>query len=306
MELRHIRYFLAVADAGNFTRAAEGLGIAQPPLSQQIKALETEIGVQLFKRVSHGAELTEAGRAFERIARALPDQASEAIRQARKAAAGESGLLRLGFTGTAALNGIVPACIRTYRTALPDVELQTMEANSLALVQALLDDRIDLAILRPSTSDPAELTEEFLTDEPLVAALPVSHPEASKDGPIDLATPADAPFILTPHSVGLGLLDAVVEACRSSGFSPRPGQTASQIVSIVSLVAAGLGVSLVPSSIAQIQVGGVTFKALNGTPHLVSLAIAHRRGRLAPSARNFLHLARKQAGGSAQTLDDDI
>ncbi|WP_417684958.1 LysR family transcriptional regulator [Roseibium sp.] len=304
MELRHIRYFLAVADEGNFTRAAEILGIAQPPLSQQIKALETEIGTQLFRRVPHGAELTEAGRAFERIARTLPGQASEAVRQARKAAAGETGLLRLGYTGTAALNGIVPACIRAYRTGFPDVELQVTEANSLALVQALLDDRIDMAILRPSTSDPKELTEEFLTDEPLVAALPGSHPLAQKEAPIDLSGLSEDPFILTPHSVGIGLLDAVVDACRAAGFAPRPGQMASQIVSIVSLVAAGLGVSLVPRSIAQVKVAGVAFRPLTGAPRLVSLALAYRKGRLVPPARNFLHLARKQIGTGIQTVSD--
>lgn len=158
MELRHIRYFLAVAEEGNFTRAAARVGIGQPPLSLQIKDLEREIGVQLFHRVPHGAELTEAGRAFLEVARQIPVTASDAVRAAQRAARGETGQLTLGFTGTAALNPIVPASIRAFRRRFPDVEMNLEEANSVALVSGLVDGRLDVAILRPAASDPHSQT----------------------------------------------------------------------------------------------------------------------------------------------------
>lgn len=139
MELRHIRYFLAVADEANFSRAAERLGIGQPPLSQQIKALEEEIGVRLFRRLPHGAVLTEAGEAFRRKIRDIPNEVSEGVRLAKKAAAGETGQLRLGFTGTAALNPIVPMCIRDFRRTHPEVELIIVEANSVALAKSVVE-----------------------------------------------------------------------------------------------------------------------------------------------------------------------
>ncbi|WCM94636.1 LysR family transcriptional regulator [Acidovorax sp. NCPPB 2350] len=299
MELRHIRYFLAVAEEGNFTRAAARLGIGQPPLSLQIRDLEAEVGAPLFYRVPHGAELTEAGQAFLEGVRPLPGHAAQAIQAARRAARGETGQLNLGFTGTAALNPIVPASIRAFRHAYPRVELRLVEANSVALVTGLLEERLDAAILRPSASDPATLAMEKLVDEPLVAALPAEHPAARGRGGLALAALRSDPFILTPRAVGISLHDAVLAACRAAGFEPALGQPAPQIASILSLVSAEIGVSLVPACMRQLSVKGVAFRALRAPAPRVELAVAHRQSRPPGPAANFAAIARQVAGRPA-------
>ncbi|MDR6953915.1 DNA-binding transcriptional LysR family regulator [Ancylobacter sp. 3268] len=298
MELRHIRYFIAVADERNFTRAAARLGIGQPPLSLQIKDLEAEIGTQLFHRVAHGAELTPAGTAFLAAVRAMPDTAAAAIQAARRAARGETGELSVGLTGTAALNPLFPAAIRSFRRTYPDVELRIVEANSVVLLSSLVEGRLDVAILRPAESDPEELREERLIDEPLVAALPAGHPAAQDYGAaasrlLDLGMLKEEPFILTPRSVGTSLHDAALAACRAVGFEPRLGQPAPQIASILSLVAAEFGVSLVPASLGELNVPGVVFRRLRAPEPHVGLVVAYRRHRPPQLVLNFAKVARE-------------
>jgi DNA-binding transcriptional LysR family regulator len=295
MELRHIRYFLAIAEEKNFTRAAARLGIGQPPLSLQIKDLETEIGAALFHRVPHGAELTEAGQAFFDAVQFLPAQALQAKHAAQRAARGETGQLSLGFTGTAALNPVTPACIRAFRHHYPEVELKLEETNSVALVKGLLEGRLDVAILRPAESDPEALKVHKLVDEVLVVALPVSHAAARGHGGLDLAALKDDSFILTPRSIGTSLHDAVLSACRHAGFEPTRGQPAPQIASILSLVSAELGVSIVPASMRQLNVKGVAYRTIRAPVPRVSLGVAHRSKRPPRLAINFATLARTAA-----------
>ncbi|MCG2842230.1 LysR substrate-binding domain-containing protein [Sandaracinobacter sp. RS1-74] len=295
MELRHIRYFLAVAEEGNFTRAAARVGIGQPPLSLQIRDLETEIGAQLFHRVPHGAELTEAGRAFLEVARLIPVSAADAVRAAQRAARGETGQLTLGFTGTAALNPIVPASIRAFRRRFPDVEMKLEETNSVALIGGLLDGRLDLAILRPAASDPHEIVVRQLAEEPLLAVLPASHPAAQGAGDLDLAALAHDPLILTPRSLGVSLHDSALQACRAAGFEPLLGQPAPQIASILSLVSAELGFSLLPASIGQLNVNGVAYRRIGAPSPRVSLVAAYRRAMPPKLATNFAAIARTTA-----------
>jgi DNA-binding transcriptional LysR family regulator len=291
MELRHIRYFLAVAEEGSFTRAAARLGIGQPPLSLQIRDLEKEVGVALFKRVPHGAELTDAGSAFRESVAPLPARAAEAAASARRAAAGHTGQLSLGFTGTAALNPAIPAAIRSFRRAYPDVELRIEEANSIALVNALMNKRLDVAFIRPSGEDPSDLMIQSLLDELLVAALPASHPHAHGRGTLALSALRDDSFILTPREVAVSLHDSVLDACRNAGFTPRMGQPAPQIVSILSLVSAELGVSLIPTSVRQLAVTGVVYRKLQAPGSSVQLAVAHRREQTNSAALNFVAIA---------------
>ncbi len=295
MELRHIRYFLAIASEGSFTRAAEHLGIAQPPLSQQIKVLEEEMGTRLFRRLAHGVELTPAGTAFRTAIANVPDQVSNGVRLARRAAAGETGVMRIGVTGTAALNPLVPACIRAYKNKYPDVELQVMEANALVLTPALLEDRLDVALLRPSQSEPDTLNEEVLTDEPLLIALPASHILAQRGTAIDLLELRDDPFILTPRSIGTSLHDASLKACEDAGFTPRLGPAAPHIASILTLVAAELGVSLVPESVAQVKMQNIVLLPASGPPPRLSISLAYRRGTTSPVVKNFIIAARSAA-----------
>ncbi|MXP52493.1 LysR family transcriptional regulator [Pantoea sp. Seng] len=292
MELRHIRYFLAVASERNFTRAAAKLGIGQPPLSMQIKDLETEIGYALFNRTAQGVELTEAGRAFLQSVQPLPGIASAAVDAARRAAQGESGSLRLGFTGTVGMNPLVPGFIRAFRQAYPDVMLNVMEANSIVLLQALANQQLDIALLRQENAMPDNVTVQLLLQEPLVAALPLNHPQARLRGKIALPSLRDEHFILTPKESGTSLRESVLQACRQQGFTPVEGQPAPHIVSILSVVAAGLGVSLVPESMRQFSLSGVVFKQIKAPVPTTGLAVAWHEHALTATAHNFLGLVR--------------
>jgi DNA-binding transcriptional LysR family regulator len=294
MELRHVRYFLALAEEGNFTRAARKLGIGQPPLSQQIKDLEEEIGARLFHRVPQGAELTEAGEAFLAGVRDLPDLAMAAVHGARRAARGETGALRVGFTGSAAFNPIVPSIIRAYRRRYPDVALTLREGNSLDLVSSLREDRLDAAFLRPESVDAEGLHFHDLDDEPLVAVLPSAHPAAGA-ATLSLAALAGEAFVLTPRNLGPTIFDAALSACRDAGFEPILGQSAPQIASVLAFVAAELGVSLVPSSMRMAMVNGVSYCDLDDNRHSVRTAIAYRRGDISPAVGLFSAEARHHA-----------
>lgn len=297
MELRHIRYFLAVAEEGHFTRAAARLGIGQPPLSLQIKDLEAEVGVQLFQRVPQGAVLTDAGRAFLEIVSALPARASDAVRAAQRAARGEAGRLTLGFTGSSALNPVVTEAMRAYRRTYASVELKVDEGNSSTLMGRLRSGLLDIAILRPDGLDDIEaddVTFHRYPDEPLIVALPLNHPAALPGRKIDLKRLRNEPFILTPRPLGPSLFDAAVANCRAAGFEPMLGPTAPQIVSILALVAAELGVALVPASMRHLAFKGVVYKNLANPGALVSLALAHRAREASPFVRNFVALARQK------------
>ncbi|WP_279614231.1 LysR family transcriptional regulator [Comamonas antarctica] len=293
MELRHIRYFLAVAQEGNFTRAAAQLGIGQPPLSLQIKDLEAEVGTPLFQRVPHGAVLTDAGRAFLERVQPLPARAADAVRAAQRAARGEIGLLQVGFTGSSALNPVVLDAIRAYRRTYPQVELTVDEGNSQTLVERLRSGRLDIAFVRPDGLDAEDLRFHRYPDEALIAALPAAHPAASAGARIDLQSLRAEPFILTPRPLGPSLFDAAVAACRSSGFEPMLGPSATQIVSILAAVAAELGVTLVPASMRQLRFKGVVYRALRNHPATVSLAVAHRSADASPLIANFVQQAQQ-------------
>lgn len=292
MELRHIRYFLAVAEEGNFTRAAARLGISQPPLSQQIRDLEDEIGVPLFHRVPHGAELTEAGRLFLSSVRTMPDQAAEAIRDARRAAHGELGVLRVGFTATATLNPLIPQLVRAFRRRYPYVELILNESNSIGLVSALRAGDTEIAILRPAAIDGDDLHGDPLADEPMIVALPAAHPLAHMDGDaIPLASLRDDLFICTPRTVGPTFYQAMQDACREAGFVPHLGQAAPQMVTMLALVAAEQGVAVVPASMRQLSLEGVVYRAISDARPVARLSLVHLRSNSSAMVRNFRALA---------------
>ncbi|BCQ26935.1 LysR family transcriptional regulator (plasmid) [Caballeronia sp. NK8] len=292
MELRHLRYFLAVAESANFTRAAEVLGIGQPPLSQQIKALEKELDVELFKRTARGADLTEAGRVFADEARRVLADAERAARAAKRAARGETGHLRVGFTGTAAFNEHVSGLIREFREAYPDAELTLHEAASGVLLSALEAGQLDVAIVRPERRIADVVQQKDWQEEPMLVALPVAHQLASRKR-IGLAELADEAFVQVPREAGGALFDDIVAACAEAGFEPRLAQRAPQMASAVTLVAAGLGISIVPKAITQVRVPGVVYKPLVARGLRARLAVASRRDDSSAVVRNFLALAWK-------------
>ncbi|QND15865.1 LysR family transcriptional regulator [Rhizobium leguminosarum bv. trifolii] len=289
MELRHLRYFLAVAEEGNFTRAAGKLGIGQPPLSQQIRDLEREVGAALFHRVPHGAELTAAGTAFLGEAKASLAAAEKAKLAAQSANRGETGRLSLGFTASAAFNPVVSTSIRRFRARWPEVQLSLTEMNTLALMQKLERGELDATFMRPGLDDPAGIRLRRLPDELMVIALPASHPLARRSS-VPLAALAEEPFILFPRLVGLSLYDDVVLACRKAGFELTVAQEAPQISSVVNLVAADLGVSIVPASISQIKLEGVAYRPIEGPPAVARLALAILKTHRSPITENLISL----------------
>jgi DNA-binding transcriptional LysR family regulator len=291
MELRHIRYFIAVAEEGNFTRAAARVGIGQPPLSQQIRDLELEVGAELFRRIPQGAVLTEAGQAFLGRVRTMPDMAREAADEARRAGRGETGVLRVGFTGAAALNPIVSGTIRKFGERWPSVALILREGNSGGLATDLLESRLDIAFLRPGATAALGLAMHSLPDEPMIAGLPLHHPLASAQArEIRLADLRDEPFVLTSRSVGPTVYDTVMDCARQVGFEPILGQVAPQLVSVMVLVAAGLGVSLVPESMRQLAIAGATYRRLSDVAPVARLALATTTANPSVAAGNFLRL----------------
>ena len=223
MELRHIRYFLAVAEERHFTRGAAKVGIGQPPLSQQIKDLEVEVGAPLFHRLAHGAELTPAGEAFLEVVKEMPGLAERATKAARRAARGETGSLRVGFTASSAFNAVVPGTIRAFRRAYPDVDLTLEEANTTRLVASLQDGFLDAAFLRPGAPGSEAFQLRLLSEEPMVVALPANHPCAA--GPDVDHFRTEGPDLQFPYcfraSVSPTLYDSVIGACRNAGFDPR-------------------------------------------------------------------------------------
>jgi DNA-binding transcriptional LysR family regulator len=291
MELRHIRYFLAVAEERNVTRAAERLGIGQPPLSQQIHALEDELGVRLFRRTGHGVVLTEAGELFAVDAKRIMTDARLAIENAQSAGRGEIGQFNIGFTGSAAFNPVVSKLIRAYRQAYPNVTLTLAEGNTAQLLAYLDDGRVDVAFVRLGSVSPAGVQFDHIAVEPMKIVLPATHRLAKKRR-IDLAELEDDPFVMLPREASPTLHDVIVGACREAGFDPIAGQQAPQLSSVVNLVAAEFGVSLVPASVCQIRVEGVVYHDVAKRNIPIRLALASRIGATPAKTGNFLDIAR--------------
>jgi len=293
MELRHLRYFLAVAAEQHFTRAARKLGIAQPPLSQQIRQLEVEVGTQLFTRAARGVTLTAAGEAFLPHAEAAVQAAARARTAARRVSRGELGVIRIGFTSAASLNPVVPAMISSFRKAYPDVDLRLVVQPTAPLLAQLSHDQVDVAFVRPTASERGTLQAIPLPEERLWIALPPGHLLAKRKQ-VRLNELSSEPFILYPRANGSLLYDTIIAACQNAGFSPRVVQEAPQMASIVSLVAAGVGVALVPESVCQLRPAGVRYVRIVGqNPAAMLWVVAQKGPTVSAGVRNFLRHADK-------------
>lgn len=294
MELRHLRYFLAVAEELNFTRAARRLHIAQPPLTQQIKALEAELGVTLIDRSAYRIRLTHAGRAFATEVTRILGDVRNAVLIAKRAARTAVGQVRVGFTESASFNPLVTATFRTFRSAFPDIEVSLEERQSIELAVALREGRIDAAFVRPPLKTGEGLTLQLLQEEEMVAAVPNSHALARRKS-IDLRELEGEAFILYPRAVRPGLADEVVSACERAGFTPRVEQYAPQLVATLNLVAASLGVSVVPQSMQGLQPSALAYIALRGRPVRAQLSLAHRTEERSAAVLKFIELTREAA-----------
>jgi len=293
MELRQLRYFVAVAEEGHITRAAERLGIQQPPLSRQIKATEHELDVQLFRRKARGVVLTDAGRAFLDDARAILADLDLAFESTRRTARGEQGRICVGITPSASFHPLLSHAIRSFRAAFPLVSLTLEERLSNDLVNRLRDEHMDVAFIRTSFTDLERLVITPLLDEPMVAVLPDGHPltRGRTAATISLKQLADESFIL--GEPGTGTYEATIAACRASGFSPRVVQRAPRVTSSLGLVAVGLGIALVPASIQRMHMEGVVYRQLKGSPQsTVRLSLASRRADPSTVVRRFLNLVK--------------
>lgn len=294
MELRHLRYFLAVAEELNFTRAARRLHIAQPPLTQQVKALEAELGVTLIDRSAYRIRLTQAGMAFAaEVTRILGDVRNAAL-IAKRAARSSVGQVRVGFTESASFNPLVTSTFRGFRSAFPDIEVSLEERQSTELAIALREGRIDVAFVRPPLKSEDGLVLQLLQEEDMVAAVPSGHALAKRKS-IDLRDLQNEAFILYPRAVRPGLADAVVLACEQAGFKPRVEQYAPQLAATINLVAASLGVSVVPRSMQGLQPTALAYIPLRGRPLRAQLSLAHRAQESAPAVLRFIELTRKAA-----------
>ncbi len=302
MELRHIRYFIAVAEECHFGRAAERLHIAQPPLSQQIKQLEAELGVQLLIRSTRRVELTPAGERYLERARAIVTAVDDAGREATRVAAGEVGRVSLGFVGSTTYE-LMPRLARVLRLDFPLVELDLHgEMLTPDQVAALHAGALDLAFLRPPVRDP-DLRLKVLRREPLVAVLPESHPLATHDA-VPLVGLRAEPFITYPSQHRSVTFDAVFDACLAAGFEPDVRQEVSETSTLVSFVAAGSGVALVPASVQHLRITGAVYRPLEGEQVTIELAVAKRARDDSPQIARILERAERLLRGTGEAFSE--
>lgn len=289
MELRHLRYFVALGEELNFTRAAERLRIAQPPLSQQIRQLEEELGVTLLQRNSRPVRLTEAGELLLARARTLLAEFEVAVADVRRIGRGQVGKLNVGFVGSAMFVGL-PDMIGAFRERCPDVELALDEMLAAEIADALQHRRIDVGFTRPPLPPENGLAQRVILEEPYVAALPRAHPLA-KSSAIALKELSDDAFVLYPSRPEPSVTGLIVAACQVAGFTPRLAQEVLHLQTAIGLVAAGVGVSLVPEAVARAQGGrGVSYVPLLPPAVIGPLAIVWREGDVSPALQRFLAL----------------
>jgi DNA-binding transcriptional LysR family regulator len=289
IELRHLRYFLAVAETLHFSKAAQRLGIAQPPLSQQIKRLEQLVGHRLFDRTTRGVKLTLAGQLLADRARSTLEKVHDDLDQVRRLGRGEEGTLTVGFSGSVMFTDL-PNAIESYRRRYPKVELRLRELTTHAQIPALLDGTLDLAFMRDG--DPTDGIElSTVLKEPYVAVLPQVHPLARKRS-LRVGDLRDEPFIFFARRMGPLAFDRTMACCERSGFRPNIVQEAPQWPTLVRLVAAGLGVSLAPACVANVTMAGAVYRDVHAPCRTtVDLGIKLGSDQILP--KNFAQIARQ-------------
>lgn len=286
MDLRRLRYFVAVAEEQSFSRASQILHMAQPPLSAQIKQLETELGVRLFDRTSRGVRLTEAGQLLLEEARRILSQVEQTASAVRRAGNGETGRITLGFVPSAS-NEVLPEVLKRFRAEFPEVELFLREMRPDQVVRSLHAGQTDVGFLYLPLEDNS-LEVACVSREPLVLALPESHPLAAQES-VELREAAGEPFIMPARHQMPGLYVQVTEACRAAGFTPDTVQKDVWLMqTIVGLVAGELGVSLVPASLLNFHRTGVVYRSVSDLSPTVELGMVWRKDGKSPVMEAFL------------------
>ncbi|ATO33127.1 HTH-type transcriptional regulator BenM [Dickeya dianthicola] len=291
IELRHLRYFIAVAEELHFGRAAEKLHISQPPLSQQIQALEEQIGAQLLERNNRNVRLTQAGELFLKEAWAIINQVNQAAEHAARIQRGEIGELNIGFTSSAPFVKQVSRSLLQFRQSYPDVHIQMLEINTKQQIAPLLDGKLDLGVMRNNPL-PETLRHQLLLHEPMVAVVHEEHPlAAAPGGHISIQQLASEPFVFFAREVGTALYDEVLTLLKKYGISPYITQEVGEAMTIIGLVSSGLGVSLLPASFRRIRVDGVKYLSLQEKDAISEMwLVTHQHRPLNTAAQTLITL----------------
>lgn len=289
MELRQLRYFIAVAEELHFTRAAERLGITQPPLSQQIQRLEAELGIALFTRDNRGVALTEAGSAFLDGARRTLAEAERALEDVHRVMQGHVGSLTVG-TVSSAWYVFLPRVLRTFHKHYPDVDIVVSSINPNEQANRLLTGSLDVAVLRSNVSEPGIETEVVIPDS-LMVAMPENHRLAGRDH-IVLEELADETLVILPRRPNPNGYDMIAQMCLEAGFQPRVFHETMEVNAVIGLVNAGMGLSIVPASISNLRFEGIHYVPLAGDYPPWDLLMAWREDNDSPVLRVFLDVAR--------------
>jgi DNA-binding transcriptional LysR family regulator len=289
MELRHLRYFVAVAETGSFSAASRSLHIAQSAISEQIGNLEEELRVPLFKRAARKPSLTAAGSAFLTESRRMLAEADQAVDLARRVHRGQVGSLRIGFF-TGGMGVDFPRLIQSFRERFPGVQLSLQEMTSTQQWHALAGGRIDVAFTRRVEPEyRPELSSTVLQHDPMMAILPKNHPAAR--GPVDVRDLANEPFVLSSREVSPAVYDKVIELCSEAGFSPRIASISSAWSSVVLMVQAGVGIGLLPSNEQQFRTRDLTFRPLKAKNAFVEFVMAWSSKQNSPIVGAFRTMA---------------
>ena len=275
MELRHLRYFVAVAEELHFTRAALRLNIAQPPLSQQIRALEQELGVQLFARTRRSVALTDAGRALLERSCEMLASAQALPQELQRVARGEVGLLRIGFSSTLPLTRVLRDVVADHRRTHPDVALNLREMHSQLQFDSLLRGELDVGLVRYNEGTPEGIRLQLLRSDPLRLVVPAGHRFARRKA-VAIAECRDEAFIGFPGDAGTGTGPLLKRLAAQAGFEPRIAQEAREATTQIGLVAAGLGIAVLPAPLEAVRMAGVHYVALEGEGALLVMSVATR------------------------------
>ncbi|MEV3973466.1 LysR family transcriptional regulator [Streptomyces sp. NPDC050698] len=286
LSLPQLHAFVVLAEELHFGHAAARLGIAQPPLSQQIRRLEERVGHALFTRSPGRVTLTPAGSELLPVARRALTDLADGLAAARAVGSGSAGRLRIGFAASLALT-ILPGLLRTFRHQFPGVHLDIQEMTTAPQIGALHDKTIDIGLLREPPTDETGLSFRMVLSEPFVAVLPSAHPLANQRT-VRLAQLANSPFVLLPRTVGPPLYDQIIGLCSAAGFTPQVAQHAVEWQTVCALVETGLGVSLAPASIRRLRLKGVAFRGIEPGTARTRVAVAWREDDHTPLVRRLL------------------